>query len=227
MLTVEGVMRPPVVLELIGPAGAGKSSLARVLAQRDGSVHATIWDIPHARLLVDGFRALPTLATLSMGARALPWQEFKHVVRVRGLQQRVHRMARSGGLVVLDEGPVFTATWLLVSGHRSIPAGPLHGWWKRSLLEWCADLDVIVVLDAADDLLAERIRLRAKPHQVKQKSDGEIFEFLGRFRSAFDRVVTELVAERGIRVVRLQAACESQRLAHDLVHSVMATAHAN
>ena len=210
-----GATHQPVFLELIGPAGAGKSTLSRVLARRESVTRTSIWETPESHLALDSIRTIPTLAAISMRARALLWQEFKLVVRVRDLQRRMNRM--DGRLVVLDEGPVYTVTWLLVSGHRSIREGRLEKWWQRTLADWASHLDVIVVLDAADELLGERIRSRAKPHNVKHKSDAEIYAFLDRFRTAFDRVLTEVVREHGTRVLRLAGDCESQRLADNLV----------
>lgn len=227
MLPVNGANHQPVFLELIGPAGAGKSSLSQLLARRDRITRTSIWETPESRLALDSLCTLPTLAALSMHTGALPWVEFKHVVRVRNLRRRLHRLAGSFRLVVLDEGPVFTVTWLLVSGHRRIRQAPLEDWWRRRLFEWASDLDIVVALDAADEILAQRIRSRPKPHEVKHKSDEEIYAFLHRFRSAFDLVLTELVRERGTRVLRLSGDRESQRLADDLIQAVTGGVHAN
>ena len=227
MLPVDGACQQPVILEVIGPAGAGKSSLCLLLARRERTTRTSIWETPQSRLTLDSLCTLPTLAVLSMHTGALPWAEFKHVVRVRNLRRRLHRMPGSFRLVVLDEGPVFTVTWLLVSGHRRIREGRLEDWWRRRLFEWASDLDLVVALDAADELLAQRIRSRPKAHEIKQKSDEEIYAFLHRFRSAFDLVLTELVRERGTRVLRLSGDRGSQPLADDLIQAVSGGVHAN
>ena len=225
MLPLDGAPHLPLCVELIGPAGAGKSRLSRVLARREDVTRTSIWETPEYRLALDSLRALPTLATLSIAAHKLPWGEFKHVVRVRNLRRRLSRMDGSSRLVVVDEGPVFTVTWLLVSGHRSIRNGGLEDWWKRMLFDWASDIDVVVALDAADEVLAERIRSRRKPHEVKHRSDGEIYSFLGRFRSAFDQVLAELVRERGMPVVRLTGDGDGQQLADDLIEALERSKH--
>jgi thymidylate kinase len=227
MPRVDGGTHRPIFIELIGPAGVGKSSLSRLLAQRSGITRASIWETPESRLALDTIRSLPTLVVMSVRARVLAWQEFKHIVRVRNLRRRLSRMNGSSRLVVLDEGPVHTVTWLLVSGHRSIREGRLENWWRRMLFDWASDIDIIIALDATDELLAERIRSRPKRHHVKHKSDEEIYAFLDRFRSAFDRVLSELVRERGTPVLRLAGDCESQRLADDLVEALEESGHAH
>ena len=62
---------------------------------------------------------------------------------------------------------------------------------------------MVVRLDAADSVLAHRIRTRAKPHPLKRSPDAEIFHFLACFRRAFDQVIGELAGFGHIRVLEL------------------------
>jgi hypothetical protein len=68
-------------------------------------------------------------------------------------------------------------------------------WRRRATARWAARLDAIVRVDAADAVIARRIRARAKPHLIKHRSDQEIFGFGARFR---------LLAIRPIPVLHLR-----------------------
>ena len=173
MLPVDGAGQQPVILEVIGPAGAGKSSLCLLLARRER-------DHPHEHL---GDTAVASHSGLALHATnpGRPLDAHRSAA-LGGVQahgagakspRRLQRMPGSFRLVVLDEGPIFTVTWLLVSGHRRIREGRLEDWWRWRLFEWASDLDFVVALDAADELLAQRIRARPKAHEIKHKSDEE------------------------------------------------------
>jgi hypothetical protein len=83
---------------------------------------------------------------------------------------------------------------------RSLAA---DGWWQTTVRSWTGLIDAVVVLDAADPLLASRIRQRPIDHEVKDASDREIAVWMARFREALDWVLTELTREQGPVVVRL------------------------
>lgn len=181
------------VIELVGPAGAGKSTLSRELAGQGRVQVGTMWEARPGSLVLDSLASVPTLARMSLRARVFAWEEFKYVVRARHLRRRLRR-APPGTVLVLDEGPVFVLAWLLTTGRPRFDEGELHAWWRRMVVEWVGDLDLVVRLDAADEVLMDRIRSRVKPHQVKEASDAQMLAFLARFRCAFDRVLEEAAA---------------------------------
>src|SRR6267142_2840828 len=107
----------PIVVELVGPAGVGKSALAERLLARHDVVRASVWNLPRALLLESGVRSLPQLVRLCIVTRALPREELKQIVRLNALRLFVRRRVAGARVVVLDEGPVFALSWLRVFGH--------------------------------------------------------------------------------------------------------------
>ncbi|HEX9579705.1 MAG TPA: hypothetical protein VF970_01235 [Gemmatimonadales bacterium] len=194
------------LVELAGPAGAGKSTLARVLPERNPRVRAglTLWGLPRLLLLASALALLPTAGLAALGGRPLRWGELTQMVRLGALRRAVQRMAgRDDPLILLDEGPVFGLGWLDVFFPRNGDAGRAR-WRRRTVREWAGWLDVVVRVDAADPVLAERIRTRSKPHMVKDQPDDEVHRFTARFRTALDRVVAELKAAGRVKVLGLR-----------------------
>lgn len=182
-----------VIVELVGPAGAGKTTLARGASQADASIKSglSLWGLPKRRLLRSAIALLPTILSAGIDRAPLKAAEIAQMVRLGALRQVVEEEARHHRVLLLDEGPVFALSWLDVFFSRNgnhVPAS----WRQRVIDQWATLLDVVVFIDATDITLANRIRTRDKPHMVKGLSDAEIFGFAAGFRRAFERTIGEL-----------------------------------
>jgi thymidylate kinase len=182
-----------VVVELVGPAGAGKTTLAQGVSAVDPTVRAglSLWGLPRTKLLEATLPLLPTfVASGIVPSRRLQWAEMAQMIRLGALRRVVLDEARKHRVILLDEGPVFALSWLEVffarNGDRAV------SWRRRAIADWAALLDVVVFIDASDSTLAQRIRTREKDHMVKDSSDEEIYGFAAGFRKAFDRVIAEI-----------------------------------
>src|SRR2546422_11556831 len=107
----------PLIVELVGPAGVGKSALAQRLLARHDVMRASVWNLPWVLLLESAVRSLPLLLRLCVVTRALPREELKQIVRLNALRLFIGRRVAGAAVVVLDEGPVFALSWLRVFGH--------------------------------------------------------------------------------------------------------------
>src|SRR2546422_47655 len=167
--------RRPLVAELVGPAGTGKSAVSQCLARRPGVMRASVWNLPRGWWLLNAVRSLPTLLALCARTRPLPWEELRQLVRLRTLRQVLERRpVQHVPLVVLDEGPVFALAWLRLFGRQRRRGDALAPWWQRALQQWAAALDIVVRVNAPDAVLLERIRPRGEPHRVKHRPHAEI-----------------------------------------------------
>ncbi len=192
----------PQVIELVGPAGAGKSTAVMALRARDARVRTdlALWGQPPALLLRTALRVARRLNRwLSAPWGAHEPAALAQMVRTDALRDAVDMAAVPGTPpVIMDEGPVFALTWLEVfHGHHD---RAVARWRRQALADWAARLNCVVVFDAPDAVLAQRIRERAKPHLVKAWPDRAVVDFIGRFRHAFDRVLGELQAEEPVAV---------------------------
>lgn len=185
----------PLVVELAGPAGSGKSAIARALVRLDPEIHARPRVSPPWYLA-----SMPGLVPIFLGLhwpfRGVLGKEMKRILRLRALHRLVHR-ARDGCALVFDEGPVYMLARILCFGAEKIETQAFVRWWRRAIAEWAATLDVIVWLDAPPDVLARRIRTRSQWHRFQRADDQALTAFLNSYRAAFARVLTELTATGG------------------------------
>ena len=193
----------PRVVELAGPAGSGKSATRRALIARSPSATGMIWGLPVRSLLLNGIQQIPSFVPLWREARSLLWAETRHMVRLRTLQQSLQVSRSERNAVFFDEGPVFALAWLRGFGHPVMRSAASDLWWRSTMAEWAALVDVVFVLDAPDALLASRIRTRPEDHEVKQFSDSEVAAWMARFREALDWVLDRMDLEGGTTVIRL------------------------
>lgn len=224
-----GPLGRPFRMELVGPAGAGKSTLCSALTQRLGVSTGAIWGLPVVPLLATGIRLVPSFAPLWLQSRSPLWDETRHMVRLRTLQRRVQRgYPGEPGTQVFDEGPVFSMIWLRGFGHETMRGKATDQWWRVTIQNWASSIDAVVVLDAPDRVLAQRIRARAHDHEVKQFSDHEISRWMARFRHALEWVLDEMGRHGGPRVIRLSSEDQdSGRIAARITEDLRRTFHGN
>jgi hypothetical protein len=201
------------VIELVGPAGVGKTTLSRQLEAGGHGVRGTMWSVPTPLLARSTLRQLPTAITLYRATGKFLWDEIKHLARLDALNSLVRTAHWTGRrLVVLDEGPVYAFSYLQVMGHPRFRDGPAPPFWYRTLQRWSRNLDAVVVLDAPDQVLTTRIRTRAQPHLVKDRGVDEVSAFSNAYRAATERVLTDLQAIGGPPVLRLDVGRGDDRL---------------
>jgi hypothetical protein len=150
------------------------------------------------------------------------------MVRLRTLERSLHVSGSShANVMVFDEGPVFAMAWLRGFGHEIMRAKATEEWWRTTLKSWAKLIDVVVVLDAPDLILAQRIRARACHHEVKTFPDEDIARWMERFRDALGWVLTEMTRQGGPCVVRLSSQDKAaERIAEELVEELAGRVHA-
>ena len=178
------------VVEIVGPAGAGKSTLYQALHGRD-NFHLD--NFPDVRRLAslpfflwNGARVIGSLRGLGgLSRRELAWMAI-----LRGWPALLQKT--NPRVTVLDQGPVYLMTELREFGPAALRTSVADAWWRDLSARWSQTLDLIIWLDADDADLLERIRTREKAHIVKDASAEETLSFLNRYRAAYERVMADL-----------------------------------
>jgi thymidylate kinase len=174
------------VFELIGPAGSGKSTLAGELRSRFYNMQTAVSCrdhlLPSLRVTL---RRLPRL--MSGWFRGVPVNYLKRAVYTETvlylLNPKRRRRYFPGRNVVLEIGPLFYLVFLEKESRR------FSKLWQQQLREQLADsIDLVVWLDASNDILGSRIKDRSKWHRIKHGTPGELEKFLAEYRASFASV---------------------------------------
>jgi hypothetical protein len=97
---------------------------------------------------------------------------------------------------VMDQGPVYSLTKLCELGLEPLTTERLARWWEESLDRWASLLDVIIWLDAPDQVLIERINIRGKRHLLKGARDRDARDVLAQSRARYEYVISRLSTRR-------------------------------
>jgi hypothetical protein len=186
-----------VAVELLGPPGSGKSTLLAALAEYE-----------HRVAYIDRARTPRGVPYLLRGARAVAplvlrerttWQQTRWMVRVEAAALLVcHTAPTRTPAVVFAQGPVYSLARL--SGSNLLTPR-FADWWSAKTQQLADLLDVVVVLDAPNDVLLHRIRTRQKAHALNRMARDSQQIALARSRSAVKSVLAELTSDGGPEVL--------------------------
>lgn len=197
----------PYLVEIAGVAGAGKSTLARLLCQQDAEYRlAEFIDArrrEHLAYIAHGIpRVLPILAA-NLGPRPrLDRRQIKLLVYATEWHRLLSRKPLyRRGVTLLDQGPIYALVRLKALGARVTTGAAFDRWWDEMIDSWSDRLGAIVWLDADDQVLWDRINGRDQRHATKGGSPEVGLRFITRYRLAFQQVLDRL-GTRGPQIMR-------------------------
>lgn len=179
-----------VAVELLGPPASGKSTLLDALANQETRIACvdrarTPSGMPYLA------RAAKAVAPLALRER-LTWQQTRWIVRAEaGALFIRHGAPTHTPAVVFAQGPAYSLARLADSNPRT---PKFAAWWSATMQQLAKLLDVVVVLDAPDDVLLHRIRTRAKAHAFDDLAPDAQWAALARSRSALQTALAELTS---------------------------------
>ena len=199
----------PRIVEIVGPAGAGKTTLCQMLSCCE-DIHVV--DFPNVRDLGSvpffaryGFEILGSVTrTHPADLKQLSRRQVAWLSILNGWPSILQREARkSNDLIVLDQGPVYLLAEMSLGGPCFLQTTNGKELWQKWYRQWSSALDTVVWLDAPDECLIQRIRAREKDHVVKDRPEHVISAFLKEYRRAYECAFSSLSAHRQyFRVLR-------------------------
>lgn len=189
------------IVELAGPAGAGKTTLARALLSDDGRTQLGV-EAGRIGSMVGALSLGPVLAgaRLSTGGRGWTEGELRNLVYLQAWRREL--ASRSSGTYLLDHGPVFRLAALAAWGPPMARTPAFRKWWTRTAQAWGRLLDGVVWLDAPDAVLVHRIDSRERTHRIQNAEAETASAFLARYRDAYDDVL-DLLSRMDTPVLRI------------------------
>lgn len=193
------IMKPPTCFEIIGLPGSGKTTLALKLRDRHQQFHLKLppnWKqlrtFPF--YLKNSLSLAPvwTSLTFSCRGRRLSIEEYLSMIFLNGWHRQLTRRDSDRGVIVLDQGPVFMLSQMILYRERQMANSLFRQWWKKTVGNWRCVLDRLIWLDSSDSVLAHRINTRGQDHIIKGASFSQIRDFLKRRRMVLDKAVTML-----------------------------------
>jgi deoxyadenosine/deoxycytidine kinase len=199
------IEKGPIVVELIGPAGAGKTTLVNALNQRNENIRPGIY-LSETRKIEHFIRntvhMLPTYFYQYRSSRWFSRREIRTMVYLKAWLYELRRQALDhDNVILLDHGPIYRLALLREFGPQITKSQAYRRWWTDLLNEWTAALDVIVWLDAPNSVLLERIYARDRWHSIKEKSETEAFDFLTHHRIFLEQIIAETMNDHRAKLL--------------------------
>ncbi len=191
------------IVELVGVAGSGKSTLARELVRRDGRI-ARLQQPNYKKPGQFPFFFWYTLSCIPMfiswflqkEGRWLTRREMAWVVILHGWSRRLRLLGKtSRQIFVSDQGPVSLLAELMLTGPGWIRGSITRKWWRSTYLRWRKVLDLMVWMDAPDDVLIPRVRNRANWHVIKELKDDQAQQCNSAFRKEYRYLLDEVLSD--------------------------------
>jgi Ser/Thr protein kinase RdoA (MazF antagonist) len=218
------------IVELLGPIGAGKSAIANALpaALRERGVAASpiremarferpatlLWDLRfvlgHPRLAWQALRAVT--------GSPIPWWHRRLilglVIGAGGQAQRVRRAARRH-VVIVDEGLVHRSVNLF-AWHATPPADAVQRYVERVPTD-----GVLVYVDASPTTAKRRTDARGWPKRLVGRSPEELAAFAANARKVTTLAI-DVAEQRGSRVIRVKNRYSLRRSVNGIADQVAA-----
>lgn len=198
------------VVEIIGPAGVGKTTLCQTLLCR--TEYARFDNFPDVRkaadapfFILNGLQLIPTLFRLYRpNSRHLTRREFAWVSILNGWSVLLRKELNNGNkITVLDQGPIYLLAEMRLFGPEYLKQTTAERFWQDLYDYWSATLNMVIWLDAANDVLLDRIRTRQQEHIMKTRPAQEIYAFLNSYRTEYEFILSNLIAKKtGLKVFR-------------------------
>jgi thymidylate kinase len=202
------------IVELVGVAGAGKSTLFNELHQKrvTGLVNATVppvWKLSMIPFFTKNIITLsPILFYLFFHDRKfLKRHQIAFMVLLSNWHKLlVKQITANNKIILLDQGPISMITDLLVWGPSSISSPFMEKWWEDVYKKWKNNLNMVFLLDASDETIIWRIRNRKKLHHLKTTTDEVSMEWINQYRRISEYIIAKLNSPDAlIEVVRINS----------------------
>jgi shikimate kinase len=196
--------KPPIVLEIVGLAGTGKSTILNSLTKQDKKIQAGY--CYNKILYIPCFiNIIPilfwTFLSECRNSRHLTWVAVKAMLFLSTLHYVAKKQSSNNHtIVMLDQGPIYMLTLLHMFVLENVKTQRLKQWWENYLNKWSSTLDIIIRLEAPDNILIERVHDRRKWHIFKEQTEQEVQDLMAHYRRSYEYIISRFTLNGGPRI---------------------------
>lgn len=218
-------MPRPRIIELVGIAGAGKTTLARALSLRNDRI--LICEQPYFRRAIYfpyfswySLMMMPTILRiqcrskqLTINPRLAVWMiNLQGWHKVLKMQVKIHNAT-----CIMHQGPISMMAEILFLYPNALQDEYFAKWWERMISAWKATLDLIIWLDAEDRILIKRVRQRDNWHMIKNQSEDEALWFYQVYRAIYRRLLSSLDNHDDSKIISIDTGNQTVNAINDQV----------
>lgn len=233
-MTFKSLQRGSIV-EIVGPAGAGKSTLFKALLKIDpriiGEEPPPIWNHSYFQFYIRNMgRLFPLLVHLPKREyKAISRRNLVYMINLTGWYDLLNKKAELvKNVILLDQGPIFMMAYSSIFGPINSQSSRFYEWRTNVDLQWAHTLNAIIYLDTSNEALISRNRSR-QDHEIKHisgKSDAEARDFLERYRNAYKQIINRFTTSNDqLRVIWIDTEQNSMAVTIDRVISEIDSIH--
>jgi hypothetical protein len=198
----------PMLMELVGVAGSGKSTLRKMLKEMNPQIDVVspppkfYYLMPILKIL---FRWFPLYLQQYSKTRWFSMQEIKIIGYLDCWLPYLRRCAvEKDMLVVLDPGSIYWLTALKSFGPELTRDPKFQTWWETMRKKWLSAIDIFVWLDAPTELLIERVQEREEWHESKLMTHDETAASFDLYRKGYSELIDLLSKKQKNHVLIFQ-----------------------
>jgi adenylate kinase family enzyme len=214
------------IVEIVGPAGAGKTTLCQALDRYTESVR--LENFPDVHKVADapffisnGLQLIPSLLSIyRSSSRQLTRREFAWMTILSGWSALLQRESNDGNkVIILDQGPIYLLAEMRLFGPEYLRQKKAERFWQDLYDHWTDTLHMVICLDAPDDVLLNRIRTRRQDHIVKNQPATVVCDFLNSYRSEYEIILSILTGKNsGLKVLQFDTGRQQPK---DIVNQIL------
>jgi hypothetical protein len=198
------VHKRPHIIEMVGVAATGKSTLRKAMMERDERIKffdktGNISYLPFLIKLV-GIWFLLYLKEYRH-SRWFTVQEIRNMAYLDTWISRIRRKSLfNDAIFIVEPGSVYWLSTLQGNGPEITNHPRFIRWWKDTFRKWATTLDAIIWLDAPEEVCFERVHSRNQWHQFLDYSAESALAQIKYDRESYHKLVPEMASQFAVKV---------------------------